>query len=164
MARAGKSKKNTLRYLIRNYSKIRQACDQVILERLQAEKRNQYSFEWFARLMQGKDPDAKAEQLRHTSRYTEELILALDSAMLIYRNTALQEDLKGWRQFDAMYSRYFSESSSSVNELAFKYGVSKSVIYDDINAAETRLELLIESERSRFSETNANARGFPKYE
>ena len=100
MARAGKSKKNTLRYLIRNYSKIRQACDQVILERLQAEKRNQYSFEWFARLMQGKDLDAKAEQLRHTSRYTEELILALDSAMLIYRNIALQEDLKGWRQFD----------------------------------------------------------------
>lgn len=74
--------------------------------------------------------------------------MALDTAMLEYRNLAIKEGLRSWRQYDAFYSKYFSTFSSSVWEIAFKYGVSKSVIYEDLNEAETRLESMVLGEKA----------------
>lgn len=151
MAKVGRktrSKKELLKYLIRNYSWIRDECDQVILERMKAKKENAYSLEWFAALMEGRDPDAWSERMMESSHRTEELIMALDTAMLEYRNLAIKEGLRSWRQYDAFYSKYFSTFSSSVWEIAFKYGVSKSVIYEDLNEAETRLESMVLGEKA----------------
>lgn len=138
-----RSKRGSLRYLIRNYSRIQEKCNQTILDRMLAEKARTYSLEWFADLMQGRDPDAWAERLRESSHRTEELIMALDFAMLTYRNLAMSEGLRSWRKYDALYSKYFSSSPVSVNEIAWKYGVSKSAIYDDLKEAENRLESMI---------------------
>lgn len=138
-----RSKKELLRYLIRNYTWIRDECDQVILERMRAEQAHTYSLEWFAQLMEGRDPDAWSEQMRKSSHHTEELIMALDNAMLDYRNVAITEGMRSWRQYDALYSKYFSTFSSSVWEIAWKYGVSKSAIYDDLKEAENRLESMV---------------------
>lgn len=146
MARAqrkARSKSELLRYLIRNYNWIHDQCDQTILDRMEAEKEHAYSLEWFADLMEGRDPDAWAERMRETSHRTEELIAALDAAMLTYRNLAIHESHRSWRQYDALYSKYFSTFSGSVWEIALKYGVSKTVIYEDLNEAETRLESMI---------------------
>lgn len=146
MARAQRkahSKSELLRYLIRNYNRIHDQCDQTILDRMEAEKEYTYSLDWFADLMEGRDPDAWAERMRETSHRTEELIAALDAAMLTYRNLAIHENHRSWRQYDALYSKYFSTYSGSVWEIAWKYGVSKTVIYEDLNEAETRLESMI---------------------
>lgn len=141
--RKAHNKRELLRYLIRNYNRIHDQCDQTILDRMESEKEHTYSLEWFADLMEGRDPDAWAEQMRESSHRTEELIMALDFAMLAYRNLAMHEGHRSWRQYDALYSKYFSTFSGSVWEIAWKYGVSKTVIYEDLNEAETRLESMI---------------------
>ncbi len=137
------SKRELLRYLIRNYNWIHDQCDKTILDRMEEERSNVFSLKWFTDLMEGRDPDAWAERLRETSHRTEELIMALDFAMLTYRNLAKEEGHRSWRQYDALYSKYFSTFSGSVWEIAWKYGVSKSVIYEDLNEAENRLESMI---------------------
>lgn len=141
--RKAHSRRELLRYLIRNYNRIHEDCDRTILDRLEAESERSYSLEWFADLMEGRDPDAWADQMRESSHRTEELIMALDFAMLAYRNLAIHEGHRSWRQYDALYSRYFSTFSGSVWEIAWKYGVSKTVIYEDLKEAETRLESMI---------------------
>lgn len=146
MAKAEKkerSKRELLRYLIRNYNMIRDRCDMTILARLKEERQNEFSLKWFADLMEGRDPDFWAERLKETSIHTEELIMALDFAMFAYRNLAREEGFRSWRQYDVLYSRYFSTFSGSVWELGLKYGVSKSVIYEDLEIAEYRLESMV---------------------
>ena len=151
--RKERDKRSLLRYLIRNYNRIRTQCDQTIIDRMEAEKQNAYSLEWFTDLMEGRDPDAWFDCLRETSRRTEELIMALDFAMLAYRNLAREEGFRSWRQYDALYSKYFSTFSGSVWEIGWKYGVSKSVIYEDLEIAETRLESMILGENEGFCDS-----------
>lgn len=146
-----RGKRKLLRYLIRNYARVRDECDHVILERMRAEKAHTYSLEWFAQLMEGRDPDAWSDQVRKSSHHTEELIMALDFAMLTYRNLAKEEGHRSWRQYDALYSKYFSTFSGSVWEIAWKYGVSKSVIYEDLAEAENRLESMILGDKTEKS-------------
>lgn len=138
-----KDRREQLRYLIRNYIRIRDLCDQAILDRMEDERQHSYSLEWFTDLMEGRNPDAWAECMRETSHRTEELIMALDFAMLAYRNIAIHEGHTSWRRYDALYSKYFSTFSASVWEIAWKYGVSKPVIYEDLRIAENRLSALI---------------------
>ena len=73
---------------------------------MEEERSNVFSLKWFTDLMEGRDPDAWAERLRETSHRTEELIMALDFAMLTYRNLAKEEGHRSWRQYDALYSKY----------------------------------------------------------
>lgn len=143
-----KSKREILRYVIRHYNQVRESCDQMILSRMKTERQNEQSLEWFAALMQGRDPDAWADAVRETSRHTEELIMILDFALVMYRNMAREEaaksgDFRSWRQFDSLYSKYFSTHGGTVWEIGYKYGVSKSVVYEDIDIAENRLIAMI---------------------
>lgn len=159
--RKERSRSELLRYLIRNYNRIHDQCDQTILSRMEEERQNTFSLKWFADLMEGRDPDMWAEQLKETSRHTEELIMALDFAMFAYRNLAREEGFRSWRQYDALYSKYFSTFYGSVWEIALKYGVSKPVIYEDLRIAENRLESMILGENGQekeddFSEYNGN--------
>lgn len=154
--RKSHSKRELLRYLIRNYNRIHDRCDKEILDRLEAEKAHSYSLEWFADLMEGRDPDAWADKMRESSHRTEELIMALDFALLAYRNVARTEGHRSWRQYDALYSRYFSTFSGAVWEIGWKYGVSKSVIYEDLQIAESRLESLLLGENDGENEDGDN--------
>lgn len=155
-SRKAKDRRAQLRYLIRNYIRIRDLCDQTILDRMEDERQRSYSLEWFTDLMEGRDPDAWAEQMRKSSHRTEELIMALDFAMLAYRNVARTEGHRSWRQYDALYSRYFSTFSGAVWEIGWKYGVSKSVIYEDLQIAESRLESLLLGENDGENEDGDN--------
>lgn len=158
-SRKAKDRRAQLRYLIRNYIRIRDLCDQTIIDRMEDERQRSYSLEWFTDLMEGRDPDAWAEQMRKSSHRTEELIMALDFAMLAYRNIAIHEGHTGWRRYDALYSKYFSTFSGSVWEIAWKYGVSKPVIYEDLRIAENRLEAIILGENEGAEEQSSGTQG-----
>lgn len=128
-----------LRVLFRKYRVIRQTCDEQILERYRQEEEYYESFEWFARLMEGKDPDRLIEDLQQTTDRTERIIAHIERTVEEYGSEARQEDLKSWRGYDALYSKYFSTTFSTPKEISKKFGVKKSVIYKDLRHAETRL-------------------------
>ena len=132
-----------LRALFRKYRAIRQSCDEQILERYRQGEEYYESFEWFVRLMEGKDPDKLIEDLRQTSDRTEQIICRIDKAVEDYGEMARREGLLSWRQYDVLYSMYFSGSFSGAKEISKKFGVKKSVIYDDLHEAETRLVTLL---------------------
>lgn len=139
------------RILVRKYRIIRQSCDEVILERMHREESYCESFEWFEQMMQGRDPDRIFEELHKTSERTEAIICRIERAMEIYGQMARKEDLQSWREYDALYSVYFSGFSNSkvrIREISRKYGVKKSTIYDDIKTAQTRLESVLFGDQS----------------
>lgn len=133
-------KEELLLVLIRHYREIRQSCSEEILERMKEGREYYESFEWFERLMCGRDPDAWTEILQDTSDRTEEIICVIDDAVSgLGRQVRKSGDLKEWRAYDALYSRYFSRSEMTVKDISRKYGVKKSVIYDDLRLAETQI-------------------------
>ena len=137
-----------LRKLFRNYRTIRQTCDEQILERRQESEEYYESFEWFERLMEGKDPDKLIEELQKASGNTERLICQIDRAIVRYGSDARKEGIASWREYDALYSRYFSDSFSTPAEISKKFGVRKSVIYKDLKHAETRLTTILFEENA----------------
>ncbi len=138
-----RNREDLTRLLIRKYRIIRQSCDEVLLERMRLEEEYYESFEWFERMMQGKEPDTIIEELHKTSARTEAIICRIDRALETYGASARKEDIQRWREYDALYSVYFSNSKARIRDIARKYGVKKSTIYDDIKAAQTRMESIL---------------------
>ncbi len=136
-------KERLVKKLIRKYRDIRATCDEQILERIREAEDYYESFEWYERLMQEKDPDKVIEDMQETSDRTERMICTLEHAVEKYGEIARQEDVASFRQYDALYTRYFSSTFSNVKEIAKKYGVKKSTIYDDLQDAETRLIIIL---------------------
>ena len=132
-----------LRVLFKKYRVIRQTCDEQILERYRRGEDYYESFDWFARLMEGKDPDRFIEDLQQTSDRTEQIIAHIEKSVERYGADARKEDLKSWREYDVLYSKYFSTSFSTMKEISKKFGVKKSVVYKDLRHAETRLITLL---------------------
>ena len=136
-------RKRMFKLLCRNYLRIRISCDEELLDRLQRENDYYESFEWFERMMEGKDPDSVIESLRKTSDRTERLICSIDHALDEYGAIARREDMESFRQYDILFSRYFSAGGPKIRELARKYGVKKTKIYKDLKAAEIRMESIL---------------------
>ena len=132
-------KERLVRKLIRKYRYIRATCNEQIMERLREAQDYYESFEWYERLMQEKDPDKIIDDMMYTSDRTERMMCTLEHAVEQYGEIARKEDLTSFRQYDALYTRYFSSHFSNVKEIAKKYGVQKSTIYGDLKEAETRL-------------------------
>ena len=143
MSEKEKSRDALLRVLFRKYRKIRELCDEHILQRYQNAKDYYESFEWFENLMEGKDPDKLIEELQHTSETTERIICHIDRTVEKYGEIARQEGITSWREYDALYSRYFSSHFSSPKEISRKFGVKKSTVYGDMKHAETRLVTML---------------------
>ena len=136
-------KERLVRKLIRKYRFIRTTCDEQIMERIREAEDYYESFEWYERLMQEKDPDKFIDDMMDTSDRTERMMCTLEHAVEQYGEMARKEDLNSFRQYDALYTRYFSSHFSNVKEIAKKYGVRKSTIYDDLQEAETRLFIIL---------------------
>ncbi len=151
-------KERLLKKLIRKYRLIRSTCNEQILERVREAEDYYESFEWYERLMQEKDPDKVIENMQETSDRTERMICTLEHAVELFGEMARKEDLASFRQYDALYTRYFSSTFSNVKEIAKKYGVSKSTIYDDLQEAETRLIIILFGPDAFGCESSQNAK------
>lgn len=129
--------------LCKKYREIRQACDETILERMEREQSNRETFEWFFDLMQGKDPDAWIEEVHKTSMRTENILLNIDLALAEYADEAIEGGLSVWRDYDALYSVYFSNSKIKISDLAKKNRVKKSTMYAAVNRGKNRLTTIL---------------------
>jgi len=138
-----KSKEELLSVFLKKYRIIRQSCDESVLERIKWEEDYYESFDWFCRLMEGKDPDAVIEHMDKVNLEVEYILARIDRAIDEYGEIARGEGFPTWRQYDALYSVYFSSQKTRIKEIARKYGVNKSTIYDDIKCAKSRLFTLL---------------------
>ncbi len=128
---------------LKKYRIIRQSCDESVLERIKWEEDYYESFEWFCKLMQGKDPDAIIEQMDKVNFEVEYILARIDKAIDEYGKMARENGFPMWRQYDALYSVYFSSNKTKIKEISRKYGVKKSTIYDDIKEAKKCLFTLL---------------------
>jgi hypothetical protein len=151
-----KSREDLMRVFLKKYRTIRQACDEEILERVRLGEEYYESFEWFCRLMQNKDPDTVIDEMEKTSCITECILCRIDKAVEDYAEIAKQEGLQSWRQYDAIYSVYFSNQKTKIREISRKFGVKKSTIYEDIKTAKTRLTSILFEDSE---EKNVNENG-----
>lgn len=134
-----KSREELLTVFLKKYRTIRQSCDESVLERIKWEEDYYESFDWFCRLMEGKDPDAIIEQMDKANIEVEYILARIDRAIDEYGRIAREEGFATWRQYDALYSVYFSSQKIEIKEISRKYGVKKSTIYEDIKTAKIQL-------------------------
>lgn len=134
-----KSREELLTVFLKKYRTIMQSCDEAVLERIKWEEDYYESFDWFCRLMEGKDPDAIIEQMDKANIEVECILARIDRAIDEYGRIAREEGFPTWRQYDALYSVYFSSQKIKIKEIARKYGVKKSTIYEDIKNAKIQL-------------------------
>ena len=124
-----------LKVIIKRYRDIRRLCDEEIMERCRQSEQYYESFDWFARLMQGRDPDMATEVLAHTSHVTEGIMLKIEKAVSDYGAEAGAGDKDMRRQFDILYERYFAPEKMSVGQMAVKYGISRDTVFRDTKKA-----------------------------
>ncbi|MDD2960012.1 MAG: sporulation transcriptional regulator SpoIIID [Lachnospiraceae bacterium] len=136
-------REDLMKVLCKRYREIRQSCDEELLERVRMQEEYYESFEWFCELMQNKDPDTVIETMVSVSCATECILCRIDKAVEDYAEIAKKEGMQSFRQYDAIYSVYFSNSKSKIRDIAKKYRVRKSTIYDDIKEARNSLTTIL---------------------
>lgn len=131
----GDNRLRLLKVIIKRYRDIRRLCDEEIMERCRQSERYYESFEWFARLMQGRDPDTATDVLAHTSHVTAGIMLQIEQAVREYGMQAGAEGKEVRRRYDILYARYFAPEKMSVGQAAIKYGVSRDTVFRDTKKA-----------------------------
>lgn len=158
MERKKRSQKDLKNVFFKKYREIKAACDEAILERTMQAEEYYESFDWFVRFMSDKDPDDFIREMEKTSGMTEAILCRIDQALVEYADLAKNESMQSWRQYDAVYSVYFSSQRVKISELSRKFGVKKSTVYDDIKIAKNRLNSMLFGDESEASEKNLTSK------
>lgn len=158
MERKKRSQNDLKNVFFKKYREIKAACDEAILERTMQAEEYYESFDWFVRFMSDKDPDDFIREMEKTSGMTEAILCRIDQALGEYADLAKNESMQSWRQYDAVYSVYFSSQRVKISELSRKFGVKKSTVYDDIKIAKNRLNSMLFGDESEASEKNLTSK------
>lgn len=138
--------------ILKNYRRIKENVDKVLLDRCRKEKRYRESFEWFDLLMRNKDPDGAMEAIAESNLYTAILVCKIDYAIDQYRKMAAKAGKKAWTRCGITFDFYISETKLSVAELSEVYGLQKSMIYSYMNDATEEIAALLFPEEVRSPE------------
>lgn len=138
-----RSQKDLRNVFFKKYREIKAACDDAILERTMQAEEYYESFDWFVRFMSDKDPDDFIREMEKTTGMTEAILCRIDQALQEYAEQCKSESVQSWRQYDAVYSVYFSSQRTKISELSRKFGVKKSTVYEDVKVAKTRINSIL---------------------